>query len=49
MLLAIRYNITVDNAVFSFKTFNPHHALHKIQTINTGCFGLDVYGVLKGQ
>jgi len=49
MLLAIRYNITVDGAVFSFKIFNPHHALRKIQTINIGCFGLDVFGVLKGQ
>jgi hypothetical protein len=47
--LAVRYNITVDNAVFSFKIFNLHPALHKIQTINAGCFGLDVFGVLKGQ
>jgi galactose-1-phosphate uridylyltransferase len=49
MLLAVRYNITVDNAMFSFKIFNPHHALHKIQTINIGCFGLFVFDVLKGQ
>jgi len=48
MLLAIRYDITVVNAVFSFKIFNPHHALHKIQTINTGYFGLDVFSVLEG-
>jgi len=49
MLLAMRYNITVDSAMFIFKIFNPHRALRKIQTINIGCFGLDVFGVSKGQ
>jgi len=42
-------DIIVDGAVFSFKIFNPHRALRKIQTINIGCVGLDVFGVLKGQ
>lgn len=49
ILLVIRCNITVDNTVFCLKVFNPFYDLHKMQTINNFCFGLDVFDVLKGQ